>query len=108
LEDTHVSTNGDHSLSSPSHINDLEVTFDENLQEEDEATESHGLLSSHSLRPSLPSSSTSIPYSSDSPSHQRSVSTNDGVFANMSAKPESGKEKKEETPPVSVNIPSSN
>ncbi|KAI8343718.1 hypothetical protein BC941DRAFT_412138 [Chlamydoabsidia padenii] len=100
LEDTPIITNSNLSSTSQGHINDLEAAFNENLQEEEESTETQRLIPSppSPIAPTL--STTPLPYSNGhSSSHPLSVSTNDGVFANMSAKPESGNDKKEEIPP---------
>ncbi|KAG2232555.1 hypothetical protein INT48_000935, partial [Thamnidium elegans] len=69
---------------------DLEDTFDLNEEEEEVRTQTE----SHRL---LPSST------DDSPYHIVSIpSSNDGVFSNMSAKPESDSTKPDEIPPVST------
>ncbi|CAO3594438.1 unnamed protein product [Absidia cylindrospora] len=97
IEDTQHSRTPTPSSLPPSYQNNLEAAFDESLQDEEEensAEETHQLLPPGT---SLSSSSPTTDISSSN--RQRSVSTNNGVFANMSAKPESDKDKKDETPP---------
>lgn len=95
---------------------DLEETFGEPLDDDDDdfddSNESRRLLGTASASSS--SSSTAIPVQQPPPppphpstnhrqQHQPAVLpvTNDGVFANMSAKPEREADKLDETPPVS-------
>lgn len=94
---------------------DLEETFGEPLDDDDDfddSNESRHLLGTASASSS--SSSTAIPVQPPPPPHpstnhrqqhhQPAVLpvTNDGVFANMSAKPEREADKLDETPPVSA------
>lgn len=86
---------------------DLEETFGEPLDDdEDDSNERGHLLGTASASSS--SSSTAIP--AQPPTHRQQHHqpailpvTNDGVFANMSAKPEREADKQDETPPVSSN-----
>lgn len=89
---------------------DLEETFGEPLDDdEDDSNERGHLLGTASASSS--SSSTAIP--AQPPTHRQQQHhhhqpailpvTNDGVFANMSAKPEREADKQDETPPVSSN-----
>ncbi|KAI8088635.1 uncharacterized protein BX664DRAFT_330980 [Halteromyces radiatus] len=78
---------------------ELETTFNESLGDDQ-----HGPVTTESrlLLPlsSAPSSSNSTRFTRPFfPRRPRLFSTNDGVFANMSAKPELEKEREEETPP---------
>jgi hypothetical protein len=78
----------------PHQRSDLEETFD--IQdEEDDNYESHQLLPPSPPVLNSSSSSTSLQQ------HQgHSTATNDGVFSNMSAKPDSESNKTDEVPPV--------
>lgn len=67
---------------------DLEDTFDLDQEELEHSTESHQLLS----RTSTPHQAIPIPHS------------NDGVFSNMAAKPESDSFKLDQVPPVSHSV----
>lgn len=76
---------------------DLEDTFDINEEDEDSRlleTEYHQLLPAP-----IPTTSSGTTHHSNGPIQQQS---NDGVFSNMAAKPESDS-KMEEVPPVSEN-----
>ncbi|ORZ19029.1 hypothetical protein BCR42DRAFT_412062 [Absidia repens] len=111
IEDTQHSRTPTPSSLPPSYQNDLEAAFDESLHDDDDEEEENAAEETHQLLPPGTSSSSSSSSSSStttittntgvsSSNRQRSVSTtNDGVFANMSAKPESDKDKKDETPP---------
>ncbi|KAI9250212.1 hypothetical protein BDA99DRAFT_214071 [Phascolomyces articulosus] len=87
---------------------DLEETFDESI--DDTTAESQRLLSSWQQQDTTTSTTNSIhiPTSSSSSSNAATSShpatlpvPTDGVFSNMSAKPESERDKLDETPPVS-------
>ncbi|ORY93434.1 hypothetical protein BCR43DRAFT_444987, partial [Syncephalastrum racemosum] len=99
---------------------DLEETFGESFDDDDEDDddnhdESHRLLSSRTAMPQPPASTSSASSSSSSSNlvpptaHHRPRSTsrpavlpvtNDGVFSNMAAKPETEADKLDETPPA--------
>ncbi|KAI7876450.1 hypothetical protein K492DRAFT_172543 [Lichtheimia hyalospora FSU 10163] len=85
---------------------DLEETFGEPLDDdEDDSNESRHLLGTASASASSSSTSTAIPIQ-PTPNHRQNQQpavlpvTNDGVFANMSAKPEREADKLDETPPA--------
>jgi hypothetical protein len=76
----------------------------EEITEEEMENESHRLLTinDNNTQTSLPRNSSSNRRSHQSNQHPATLPvTNDGVFANMSAKPESESAKEDETPPVS-------
>ncbi|KAF7722053.1 hypothetical protein EC973_003735 [Apophysomyces ossiformis] len=84
--------------------NDLEIAFDDEHNDDIEYAESHRLLEpSPTPTPSLP-----VPTRHTSSTNQPAILpvTNDGVFSNISAKPESESAKTDETPPASF-LPSS-
>lgn len=103
---------------------DLEETFGESFDDDDDDDdnhdESHRLLPSRTALPQPPASTTSASSSSSSSNlvpptvHHRPRSTsrpavlpvtNDGVFSNMAAKPDTEADKLDETPPVRPSMP---
>jgi hypothetical protein len=108
LQNNHNNNNNNHNDVGMGHLapqqqqrSDLEDAFGESIDQEDMDDERQQLLSypeaphdSAALHPSPP------PSSSQHPPPAVLQMTNDGVFANMSAKPESNRPKLDETPPV--------
>lgn len=86
---------------------DLEETFGEDLDDDEaDSNESHRLLRNTPAAAGPPAPST--PSSSNTARNSSRPAilpvTNDGVFSNMSAKPDTEGSKLEETPPVSFDV----